>query len=154
MKKVFFFLMPNINKLKFKEYNEKTLEKHPTLQKLQKELNLNCNIGYIQIIKIYNSENDKTEWLPLELYFGIPLGNLELNQKVCNKIEKFQLLSNENLIIHSKKSRELCLKLLDFISEYQSELNLDGKPPITYPNKKLIFSNGKIIIENNDFYFL
>jgi len=50
-------------------------------------------------------------------FFGIPLFSETTNREVCEKIEQFNLFSEYNLAVHSKKSRELALRLLDFIAE-------------------------------------
>lgn len=85
---------------------------------------------------------DKMEWVPTELNFGVPLGEIALNQTVCDKIIKHQLFSEENLELLSKNSRELNLKLLEFISQHKSPEQLADSDAIPYPNKDIQFSNG------------
>lgn len=120
-----------------------TLESHPVIQTLHKSLNLHTSFGVIKMLKIGSNEN--SEWVPLELHFGIPLADEEMNRKVCNKIQKHKLFSESNLSQYSMHSRELSLRLLDFIALYHDgELELDSSG-IPYPNRDIQFDQGKLL---------
>nr|KAG5713951.1 hypothetical protein BaRGS_020279 [Batillaria attramentaria] len=95
------------------------------------------------------------EWQLLDLCFGIPLFDPQLNKDVCQKIVNLGLFREESLqeLLHS--SRTLSLKLLDFIAEWQvasavNELESHGVPQsrdehcTLYPTENIIFSNGKL----------
>lgn len=100
------------------------------------------------------------EWVPLELCFGIPLFQTELNMKVCQKITSHGLCSKESLekLLHS--SRKLSLKVLSFVQSFQecvssldtgsdcSAASLLNQCPsssdagVPFPAQNLIFKDG------------
>lgn len=101
----------------------------------------------------------ESDWVPLELCYGIPLFGSRLNQTVCKKIAGHGLCSKDSLqhLLHS--SRKLALKVLSFVQslqesgsamEYTSETGtstLMGQPGLTeagvpLPSKNLIFQDG------------
>lgn len=95
------------------------------------------------------------DWQLLDLCFGIPLFDPQLNKDVCQKIVNLKLFQEESLqeLLHS--SRTLSLKLLDFISEWQiasavQELEAHGIPVsrdehcTLYPTENILFSNRKL----------
>uniref|UniRef100_A0A8C4R029 Family with sequence similarity 91 member A1 n=2 Tax=Eptatretus burgeri TaxID=7764 RepID=A0A8C4R029_EPTBU len=59
------------------------------------------------------------DWVPLEVCFGIPLFDAELNRRVCEKVARHKLCRKERLdkLLHT--SRKLSLQLLDFIVRLQ-----------------------------------
>jgi len=122
------------------EYDKNQLEKLPILHKIQSVLNLSSAFGFIKLLKI----TPESEWIPLELHFGLPLGDMKLNADVCKKIEKFNLFSQENLTRFSRQTREFSLRLLDFISRFQiGEFELDNEN-VPLPGKDVIFYDGRI----------
>eukprot|EP01124_Arcella_intermedia_P013588 TRINITY_DN20001_c0_g1_i1.p1 TRINITY_DN20001_c0_g1~~TRINITY_DN20001_c0_g1_i1.p1 ORF type:complete len:752 (+),score=142.19 TRINITY_DN20001_c0_g1_i1:112-2256(+) len=132
------------------EYTQETLFTHPKIQRLGQELNLKYFCGFIKMIYLdYPQEVDSksSHWVLQDLSFGIPLFNTDINREVCDKIERWNLFSEENLSTHSTKSRELSLKLLDFISNVNGTHHLleYGVPLPTH----IIFwtESGKIISE-------
>uniref|UniRef100_A0A6I8NLC8 Family with sequence similarity 91 member A1 n=1 Tax=Ornithorhynchus anatinus TaxID=9258 RepID=A0A6I8NLC8_ORNAN len=101
----------------------------------------------------------ESEWVPLELCFGIPLFSSDLNQKVCRKIATHGLCRKESLqkLLHS--SRKLSLQVLNFVHSFQEDTSsfdlhteanfstLLSQPTCTetgvpLPAKNLIFKNG------------
>ncbi|XP_071837437.1 protein FAM91A1-like isoform X2 [Apostichopus japonicus] len=102
--------------------------------------------------------NLESEWMLLDLSFGIPLFNDALNKDVCNRMATHRLSQRDNLqeLLHS--SRRLTLELLKFISEHQdlpvapeadqtvgpgsNQLNL--KPSLPFPTRNLIFLDEKL----------
>ncbi|KAG2467107.1 protein FAM91A1 isoform X1 [Polypterus senegalus] len=105
-------------------------------------------------------ESAEEEWVPLDVSFGIPLFNSELNVKVCQKIVTHGLCGKESLktLLHS--SRKLSLKVLSFVQSFQdctsltdsgseysasylinpSSLLSDVGVPL--PSKSLVFKDG------------
>ncbi|EGC40619.1 hypothetical protein DICPUDRAFT_146568 [Dictyostelium purpureum] len=114
------------------EYNEENISNHPLIQKIQEVFNLKHSFGYISLLKkeLYSYPShpyqqtgsasslfQKTiEFVPLNIYFGIPIFDDKLNRQVCEKIDKYNLLSQENLAQHSRNCRNLSLNLFHFIS--------------------------------------
>ncbi|XP_077864377.1 protein FAM91A1-like [Saccoglossus kowalevskii] len=105
------------------------------------------------------------DWVPLDLYFGIPLFDDVVNKDVCQKIVDHKLCDKESLahLLHS--SRKLSLHLLNFINEQQDtpvvrDNSTDptlGHPPgmnhtvescIPLPTRNLLFYNGKLMVWN------
>eukprot|EP01113_Clastostelium_recurvatum_P032633 TRINITY_DN4219_c0_g1_i6.p1 TRINITY_DN4219_c0_g1~~TRINITY_DN4219_c0_g1_i6.p1 ORF type:complete len:867 (+),score=237.19 TRINITY_DN4219_c0_g1_i6:26-2626(+) len=68
------------------------------------------------------------DWVPLEVHFGLPIFNTKLNRQVMDKIRDRQLFGEEALRHHSKQSRVLALRLLDFIATYQT-----ASGPVPHP---------------------
>ncbi|KAF2071177.1 hypothetical protein CYY_007512 [Polysphondylium violaceum] len=111
------------------EYNESNIDQHPVLMKIQDCLKLNHSFGYISLLKIElpsTSGNNSSsggstskpviKWLPLNVYYGIPIFDSDLNQSVCDNIDKFGLLTEDNIKQQSFNSRSLSLDLFNFIS--------------------------------------
>lgn len=100
----------------------------------------------------------ESEWVFLDISFGIPLFNDALNKDVCQRMASHQLCQRENLeeLLHS--SRRLTLELLRFISEYQDlpvapeadqgigpgSSQLNAKPILPCPTRNLMFIGGKL----------
>lgn len=90
-------------------------------------------------------------WLLLDCFFGIPLFESELNQKVCEKVASGKLCSSDSLqqLLHS--SRKLSLRLLSFISFFQGKnTNQELNGPVvevedkvcSAPRQNLVFFQG------------
>ncbi|XP_018417731.1 PREDICTED: protein FAM91A1-like [Nanorana parkeri] len=109
--------------------------------------------------KVNEAPAVESDWVPLELCYGIPLFSSELNQTVCKKIAAHGLCGKDSLqhLLHS--SRKLSLKVLSFVQslqesgsamEYTSDTgtsSLHGQPGLTeagvpLPSKNLIFQDG------------
>jgi hypothetical protein len=93
------------------------------------------------------ARREKTEWIPLELAFGMPLFDMKLNHKICKKIRKHELFSAPNLKKFLRSSRELSIRLLDFINDHiDQEVDLDSEI-IPYPSKNLTFERavGRVV---------
>ncbi|XP_076341540.1 protein FAM91A1 isoform X2 [Tachypleus tridentatus] len=101
-------------------------------------------------------END---WTILDCSFGIPLFEGRLNQDVCHKIVEYGLCNPQSLKNLTRSSRKLCLRLLEFISNFQEvKVCPDGKnfvfPPnrpgveleLPFPTQNLLFFNGKLSV--------
>lgn len=72
-----------------------------------------------------SNKSAPVKWVPYELNFGIPLFSIPLNAAVCELIEKCQLFSEKNLAVYSKQSRQLALRVLDFIAQCNGEPSVD-----------------------------
>lgn len=73
------------------------------------------------------------EWLLLDLCFGLPLFNTNLNKEVCSRISSLGLFKQESLQELSLSSRTLSLQIMDFIMGWQvqsivSEVDSNGVP--------------------------
>ncbi|XP_066272929.1 protein FAM91A1-like [Branchiostoma lanceolatum] len=105
------------------------------------------------------TEETEAEWVMLDMFYGIPLFNGELNTRVCERMAAQGLCRLESLgeLLHS--SRKLVLQLLDFISENQDlpivpEQGGDGLAPVggttsqdhgvPLPTRNLLFHEGKL----------
>lgn len=128
------------NRLTNPDDKENPLLAQPEVRRIQEALKLESSFGYLKMMRLPQSE----EWVPFGLYWGIPLADKELNKQVCDKVVQYGLFSQENLQLHSRNTRALCLRLLDFIAEYQLEaLDVDsGKIP--FPCKDILFRDGKL----------
>lgn len=121
------------------DYTAENLHSHPTLKTLTERINLKNSCGFVKMMLIENPKAGIIRWVPFDLHFGIPLFSGPLNENICMKIEEQQLFSEENLTEYSKSSRELSLRLLDFISE------CNGSPPelelgvLCLPSKQISF---------------
>ncbi|XP_078542923.1 protein FAM91A1 [Lissotriton helveticus] len=101
------------------------------------------------------------QWVPLELSFGIPLFNSELNKKVCRKVAAHGLCGKDSLqnLLHS--SRKLSLQVLNFVQSFQegistldllsdaSTANLLSQPAspdmgVPLPARSLMFRDGSL----------
>jgi hypothetical protein len=91
-----------------------------------------------------------TDWVPLDLCFGLPLSNQQLNQEICEKIQKQKLFAPENLKKYAAVTKQLCLNLLDFIAQYQMEdWELESLGTLAYPALNLIFEKNKLLEYKN-----
>lgn len=132
-------------------------------RKISNELSLDSSIGYIRFAKYDKDGGDEKQerWVPLELRFGLPLFDLDLNRQVCHRIEQENMFSAECLRKHSLNSRKLCLRLYDFISDLTGsptevvksiQTSLDETQPhylASFPltQNTVVFDNGQIFTE-------
>jgi hypothetical protein len=136
----------NNNNNHLSEWNAQNLQHHPSVLKLKEKLHLQSCFGFIRMLKIeLPDQPTKTEWVPAEIHFGIPLHDSALNKLVCLGIKQETLLSPEKMELRAKNARELCVNLLDFITDFQDEeLDLEVFGNVAFPNKTIIFNNGKL----------
>eukprot|EP01132_Coremiostelium_polycephalum_P001393 gene1393-1760_t len=147
------------------DYTEENMHRHPLVQKIQEVLGLESSFGYITMLKkevpsspMTSGGSSKISWIPLNVYFGIPIFNERLNYQVCEKISRLDLLSEDNMKKHSFASRKLSLDLFNFISSTcppvhpdldcidSSKLNatLPSVQNIPLPTQTISFINGSI----------
>lgn len=99
------------------DYTADNLHSHPTLRTLMQRINLKNSCGFVKMMLIDNPAKGILRWVPFELHFGIPLFSGSLNESICMKIESHQIFSEENMADYSRSSRELSLRLLDYIAD-------------------------------------
>uniref|UniRef100_A0A8C9SPP3 Family with sequence similarity 91 member A1 n=1 Tax=Scleropages formosus TaxID=113540 RepID=A0A8C9SPP3_SCLFO len=114
----------------------------------------NGEVNRKQGVEVPSSED---EWVPLELCFGMPLFNSDLNRKVCQKIISHRLCGKDSLqeLLHS--SRKLALRVLSFVQSFQRGQPIDpdsgiasplGQPPaesgVPLPAVNLLFKDGNL----------
>ncbi len=89
----------------------------------------------------FKATNGGDGWVPMAVYFGMPLFNTELNKEVCNSIEARHLLCEENVSQYTRYSQCLANKLLDFIETHQAANYKYEVIPgqIPYPTQILTF---------------
>lgn len=59
------------------------------------------------------------QWVPMEMWFGIPLFDEDANRRVCDKVLQYNLLSEESMQKLLLANRLLTLDLFTFISQHQ-----------------------------------
>ncbi|KAL8172343.1 hypothetical protein V2J09_024147 [Rumex salicifolius] len=85
-------------------------------------------IGYIRLIKLCTERNsshlshdeDRYEWFPLSVEFGIPLFSPKLCKSICNRIISSQLLQTDSFHQHHEAMQGLRKKLRDMCAEYHA----------------------------------
>ncbi|XP_074636235.1 protein FAM91A1-like [Acropora palmata] len=107
-----------------------------------------------------SEKKEADQWIPLDVYYGLPLFDGDLSKQVYQKIASKGLCREESLksLVHS--SRKLTLRLLDFISKHQdstlfqesaNDVNSalsqglgSSAPVIPYPTRNLCFYDGTL----------
>ncbi|KAE8719549.1 hypothetical protein F3Y22_tig00109945pilonHSYRG00058 [Hibiscus syriacus] len=84
-------------------------------------------VGYIRLLKLFKetkSDNfvpdQKYEWVPLTIEFGIPLFNPKLCNNICERIVTSGLLQADSLTQHHESMQRTHRKLREFCAEYQA----------------------------------
>ncbi|XP_033109586.1 protein FAM91A1-like [Anneissia japonica] len=109
-----------------------------------------------------DNETEESEWVLLDLFFGVPLFDDAVNQEVCRKMADNKLCHKDSLSELLQSSRRLSIQLLNFIAEKQDlpvipDLPLDSSvagtissafnsPTVSYPTKNLLF-DGTVLKE-------
>ncbi|XP_042493363.1 protein FAM91A1-like [Macadamia integrifolia] len=94
-------------------------------------------LGYIRLLKLYkeresdqfSSNDEKYEWVPLSVEFGIPLFSPKLCSNICKRVVSSQLLQTDSLAEHHNAMQSLRRRLRDICMEYQA----------TGPTAKLLY---------------
>lgn len=81
--------------------------------------------------------------VPVELIFGIPLSNEDMNERVCKVIAEKKILQEENIKKQSTCMKQMCTEFLLFIeNNLDTKLRMgDGK---NYPTSNIYFDGTKI----------
>ncbi|XP_042443539.1 protein FAM91A1-like isoform X2 [Zingiber officinale] len=85
-------------------------------------------VGYIRLLRLrkaihsnmFSSDDNKYEWVPLSLEFGIPLFNPKLCGRICERIVSSHLLQTDWLSEHHDAMQNLRKRLYDLCSEYEA----------------------------------
>ena len=91
------------------------------LKLLEEKLGLASTCGYLRMIRLGRPSEDEVadHWVPLDIHFGIPLFDQNLNKIICDRIQTSNLFDSTHLRTHSMNSRALALRLLHFIASHQ-----------------------------------
>eukprot|EP00111_Clytia_hemisphaerica_P023891 TCONS_00070365-protein len=93
---------------------------------------------------------NNADWIPLELCYGIPLFDDELNIEVTRKMVKSGICQQKSLDKMTNSNRMLSMELLNFITEWQEKVSIpdsssgEKEQPVTYPTKCIVFQNGTL----------
>lgn len=85
---------------------------------LTQRLHLECSFGFVRMMK--EQQVDGTDCIihPLEIFFGLPLGDEKMNDHVSKLIVKKQLFTAENWKKHTENMKLLSKEFLDFIDSH------------------------------------
>jgi hypothetical protein len=112
------------------------------MKRLTEKLHLESSFGCVRMIRTRTADGN-TRICPVELFFGIPLANQQLSEKVCNAIVKNDLFSADNLEKHTHNMRLMCKQFLDFIDAHlDNKLRFDDEN--TYPTRNIYFDGQKV----------
>lgn len=96
------------------------------LHEISKKINL-WNIGYIRLLRLYKerqsdkfSVDQKYEWVPLSVEFGIPLFSPKLCNSICRRVVTSQLLQTDFVNEHHDAMQDLRSRLRDACAEYNA----------------------------------
>lgn len=98
-------------------------------------------VGYIRLLKLFKEresdqfspDDEKYEWVPLSVEFGVPLFSPKLCDKICKRVVSSQLLQTDSLHDHHEAMQGLRKRLRDICAEYLA----------TGPAAKLIYQKEK-----------
>nr|CAD7455305.1 unnamed protein product [Timema tahoe] len=89
------------------------------------------------LLRVCNKGREESDaWTLMDCCFGIPLFDEDVNLRICDSIVDCALWSKESLEKLSASSRQLCLRLLDFIANHQ-DLSVLPEEISTNPSKRL-----------------
>lgn len=125
---------------------------HPAIETLAKELELHHSCGYITMMKTggtgdaEGTRGDTTDWQLLDCCYGIPLFDNALNRDVCGRILTHNICCVDSLKSLTKSSRKIALRLLEFISCYQTESFVVNSGTLPLPTQNLLFNEGRLTV--------
>ncbi|XAR62130.1 hypothetical protein NMG60_11016761 [Bertholletia excelsa] len=85
-------------------------------------------IGYIRLLRLFKEreadyfspDDEKYEWVPLSVEFGIPLFSPKLCNNICRRVVSSQLLQTSLLTEHHDAMQVLRKRLRDICAQYQA----------------------------------
>ncbi|XP_050376526.1 uncharacterized protein LOC126793934 isoform X2 [Argentina anserina] len=85
-------------------------------------------VGYIRLLKLFKErdsdhfapDEEKYEWVPLSVEFGMPLFNPKLCNNICKRVVSSQLLQKDLFTEHHDAMQGLRKRLRDVCTEYQA----------------------------------
>lgn len=89
---------------------------------------------------------NESDWTILNVDFGIPLFDSQLNREVCDRITSQKLWQRETLDSLMQVQKYLSEKLVEFIRQ-NVDVSVEGKlvaSDMTLPTKSLFFVDGKL----------
>ncbi|XP_020538170.1 protein FAM91A1 isoform X2 [Jatropha curcas] len=97
------------------------------LTQLTKKLGLST-IGYVRLLKLFIEresehfapDDQKYEWVPLSVEFGMPLFSPKLCNNICKRIVSSELLQLDSFTGHHEAMQGLRKRLRDVCAEYQA----------------------------------
>ncbi|XP_031377719.1 protein FAM91A1 isoform X2 [Punica granatum] len=106
------------------------------LRELTEKIDL-WTIGYIRLLKLFKArdserfspDDDKYEWVPLSVEFGVPLFSPKLCNSICKRVVSSHLLQTDSVSEHHDAMQSLRKKLREICAEYQA----------TGPSAKLLY---------------
>ncbi|KAJ8541348.1 hypothetical protein K7X08_002164 [Anisodus acutangulus] len=107
--------------------SKETFNLNSLLACLSNKLNF-WTIGFIRLLRLYKDrvqeniapDDEKYEWVPLSVEFGIPLFSPKLCNSICKRLVSSQLLQTDLFREHHDAMQELRKKLRDVCAEYQA----------------------------------
>jgi len=106
---------------------EESLKLNSLLTDLANKIEL-LVVGYIRLLKLFKEresdhfspDDEKYEWVPLSVEFGMPLFSPKLCNNICRRVVSSQLLQADSLSEHHDAMQNLRKKLRDVCAEYQA----------------------------------
>ncbi|KAM7258931.1 hypothetical protein ACFE04_014672 [Oxalis oulophora] len=80
-------------------------------------------VGYIRLLKLFKEDHpsdQKFEWVPLSVEFGVPLFSPKLCNNICKRVVSSELLQADSLTEHHDSMFSLRKRLRDVCAEYQA----------------------------------
>ncbi|CAL1390293.1 unnamed protein product [Linum trigynum] len=85
-------------------------------------------IGYIRLLKLFNEretdlfapDDQKYEWVPLSVEFGMPLFSPKLCNNICKRVVASEILQSDSLTEHHDTMQGLRKRLRDVCAEYHA----------------------------------
>ena len=92
-----------------------------------------------------------SEWVLLDVSFGIPLFDIDLNKKVCHDLLRSDLLEPSNLVVNSAQSQRIAAQLQAFIEKCISQTTVQSwthcsrsvlvTNHVSHPTRCVVFSD-------------
>lgn len=119
---------------------EESLKINSMLDDVAKNVEL-WTVGYIRLLKLFKEcefdnfspNEEKYEWVPLSVEFGMPLFSPKLCNNICKRVVASQLLQADSLNVQHEAMQGLRKRLRDICAEYQA----------TGPAAKLLYQKEK-----------
>ncbi|KAH7567713.1 hypothetical protein JRO89_XS07G0129500 [Xanthoceras sorbifolium] len=106
---------------------EESLKLNSLLTDLANKIEL-WTVGYIRLLKLFREResdhfspnDDKYDWVPLSVEFGVPLFSPKLCNNICKRVVASQLLQADSLSEHHDAMQSIRKRLRDVCAEYQA----------------------------------
>ena len=101
-------------------------------RQVAEKLNLLNSVGFVRLVRAPTAAG-ATAWVPLDVCFGLPLFDSELNADVCASV----LFTADNIERHAENSAQLCKALDKFVLDSGGVL---GSATLPMPTRQLRFA--------------